>query len=272
MSYRTKLHDGLSAANRTITKWGFDRRKALERARGLRWVSVDRDEYNRQRLASGRPDEFPPGVAREIFRDRSDPAGIASGHYFHQDLLVAREIFVREPRRHIDVGSRLDGFVAHVATFRDIEVLDLRPLSPSVPGITFFQHDVMALDASFRGVADSVSCLHALEHFGLGRYGDAVDYDGWRKGLDGLAEMLEPGGTLYLGVPTGEPQRVEFNAHRVFSLPFLRAVLEARFDVERLDFVTDAGDLVTGVDPYGSAADRSFGVTYGCSIWILRKR
>lgn len=91
----------------------------------------------------------------------------------------------------------------------------------------------MALDPSFRGVADSVSCLHALEHFGLGRYRDTVDYDGWRKGLDGRTEILEPGGTLYLGLPTGEPQRVEFNAHRVFSLPFIRDVLEPRFVIER---------------------------------------
>ena len=91
----------------------------------------------------------------------------------------------------------------------------------------------MALDPSFRGVADSVSCLHALEHLGLRCYGDTIDYDGWRKGLDGRTEILEPGGTLYLGLPTGEPQRVEFNAHRVFSLPFIRDVLEPRFVIER---------------------------------------
>ena len=31
-------------------------------------------------------------------------------------------------KRHVDIGSRLDGFVAHVASFREIEVLDIRPL------------------------------------------------------------------------------------------------------------------------------------------------
>ena len=237
----------------------------------MRWVRADRDEFNRQRLASEAPGDFAVDWRCEAFADRSSQAGVTAGHYFHQDLVVAREVFARRPRRHIDVGSRIDGFVAHVASFRDIEVLDIRPLALSLPGIAFLQRDVTSLDSSYNAITDSLSCLHALEHFGLGRYGDPVDYDGWRKGLDGLTEMLEAGGTLYLSVPTGEPQRVEFNTHRVFSLPYLRDVLEARFDVERLDFVTRAGTLVSDADPHGAEAERSFGETYGCSIWILHK-
>lgn len=54
--------------------------------------------------------------------DALEPSGSASGHYFHQDLLVARKVFERQPRKHVDVGSRIDGFVAHVAAFREIEV------------------------------------------------------------------------------------------------------------------------------------------------------
>jgi hypothetical protein len=65
---------------------------------------------------------------RMILEDFADNAGVAKGHYFHQDLLVAKYIFEAKPERHIDVGSRVDGFVAHVASFREIEVLDVRPL------------------------------------------------------------------------------------------------------------------------------------------------
>ena len=67
---------------------------------------------------------------------------------------------------------------------------------------------------------DSLSCLHALEHFGLGRYGDPVDYDGYLKGFDNLYRILKPGGRLYFSVPMG-PQRIEFDAHRVFSMAYL---------------------------------------------------
>src|ERR1700689_4816288 len=63
-----------------------------------------------------------------ILTDYDAEAGSARGHYFHQDLLVASFIHDRNPARHIDIGSRIDGFVAHVASFRNIEVMDIRAL------------------------------------------------------------------------------------------------------------------------------------------------
>jgi len=129
----------------------------------------------------------------------------------------------------------------------------------------------MKPDEQFDAMTDSLSCLHALEHFGLGRYSDPIDYDGWRKGFANLTRMLKPGGTLYFSVPTGQVQRVEFNGQRVFSLPFLRDFLTQEFTVEKLAFVTDDGDLVDEVDPFGDQAQTSFGAHYGCSIWVLAK-
>ena len=258
--------------HRLLATLGVDGRKAIAAARGIPTIRTEHREYERQRAASGRPDEFPITRAYPIYADRFGAAGTASGHYFHQDLFVARQVFARNPKRHVDVGSSVYGFVSHVATFRHIEVFDIRPLTTQVAGITFVRQNVMNLDSEFHNYADSVSCLHALEHFGLGRYGDPVDYDGWRRGLQALTLMLVPGGTLYLAVPTGEPQRTEFNAHRVFSLPFLRGVLEEDFVVESLAFVNDAGDLVPSVDPHSEEADQSLGANYGCSIWVLTKQ
>src|SRR6202044_338278 len=78
-----------------------------------------------------------------ILGDWTDQAGEASGVYFHQDLLVARRIYVAKPQRHVDVGSRIDGFVAHVAVFREIEVVDIRPLASQVRNVRFIQADLM---------------------------------------------------------------------------------------------------------------------------------
>jgi len=75
--------------------------------------------------------------------DRFADAGTMRGTYFHQDLLIAQRIFEAEPRRHLDVGSRVDGFVAHVASFRRIEIVDIRPLRSTVPEISFLRADVM---------------------------------------------------------------------------------------------------------------------------------
>ena len=61
-----------------------------------------------------------------IINEWNDQAGDARGHYFHQDLFVSQLIFSSNPENHIDIGSRIDGFVAHVASFRNIKILDIR--------------------------------------------------------------------------------------------------------------------------------------------------
>ena len=45
---------------------------------------------------------------------------------------------------------------------------------------------------------DSISCLHALEHFGLGRYGDMIDPQGYEKGLFNISSYLTLGGKFSL--------------------------------------------------------------------------
>lgn len=151
--------------------------------------------------------------------DRLMEGGSTKSEYFWQDLLVARWIFDANPTRHVDIGSRVDGFISHVASFRNVEVIDIRPIQDSVPGIIFRKGDVMRWDGIpdiTTDYCDSLSCLHALEHFGLGRYGDAIDPCGYKRGLANMVALLKPGGTFYLSIPIGE-ERVEFNAHRVFD-------------------------------------------------------
>lgn len=64
--------------------------------------------------------------------------------------------------------------------------------------------------------SDSLSCLHAIEHFGLGRYGDPIDPLGYERGIANMAQLLKSGGRFYLSTPIGQ-ERVEFNANRVFD-------------------------------------------------------
>jgi len=256
---------------RFASAWGFDGRTTMQALRSFRTVEADYRELQRQRARSPWAGSFAEGVRYNQYVDRYSEAGTASGHYFHQDLLVAREVFHRAPRRHIDVGSSLYGLVSHLASFREVEVLDVRPVRSIVPGITFVQGDIMNVDTEILGSADSVSCLHALEHFGLGRYGDPIDFDGWHKGLLALHRLVAPGGTLYLSVPTSGMPRIEFNAHRVFSVPLLLDALAPLFTVDQLAIVDDAGDLHTDVAPTSPEGQTAYGSSYGCSIWFLRR-
>lgn len=206
-----------------------------------------------------------------ILTDIKAEGGNMSGHYFHQDLYVARQIFAANPKNHLDIGSRTDGFVANVASFRAIEVIDIRNIQSKVKNISFRQADLMQLPPDLIECYDSISSLHAIEHFGLGRYGDPVDYWGYLKAIENITKMLTPGGTFYFSVPIG-PQRIEFNAHRVFSVSYLMSILTPAFTIEKFAYVNDAGDIFEDVELTDKDAKSSFNCQYGCGIFTLKKK
>ncbi len=59
---------------------------------------------------------------------------MAGGHYFHQDLWAAKKIFKRRPMTHVDIGSRVDGFVAHLLVFMPVTAVDIRYLDSNIEG------------------------------------------------------------------------------------------------------------------------------------------
>lgn len=216
------------------------------------------------------PDDFPFGKFYPCVEDRSQESGTTTGHYFHQDLLVAGKIFKNNPDKHIDIGSRIDGFVAHVASFREIEVFDIRKLSYQIDNIIFKQVDMMDLRLGLSDYCDSISCLHALEHFGLGRYGDPIDSQGHRRGWQNIYQVLKKNGKLYFSVPIGR-QRIEFNAHRVFSLDYLIRMMNGLYQIDSFDYVNDAGNLIKNAALSEETIKNNFSCHYGCGIFELTK-
>lgn len=197
------------------TQLGLDPRRLLRSLQGVPKYCADWWRFRKDYDGSMRL--FP------CLNDWHEEGGDTRSEYFWQDLHVARKIFAAQPLRHVDIGSRVDGFVAHVASFRTIELVDIRAIHAAIPGVVFTQADLMRMPQSMHGYCDSLSCLHALEHFGLGRYGDPINPQGHALGLSNMAKILKPGGVLYLSVPIGQ-ERVEFNAHRVFDPNALNAL------------------------------------------------
>jgi len=252
-----------------LKEFGFNLKKSLRAARGLPIYLKNYRALKRQSQNAG--PAFPFAQPYPCLSDRFEHSGVAKGHYFHQDLLVAQKIFAANPANHVDIGSRIDGFVAHVATFRAIEVFDLRELENNAGNIVFKRLDLMAVLEAYRAYTESLSCLHTLEHLGLGRYGDGLDWDGYRHGFAGLAKLLKPGGVLYLSTPIGRQQRVHFDAHRVFAIDTILALGGKDFELLSFSYVDDAGDLPVDADPLGEAAAVGFGCRFGCGIFELRK-
>jgi len=189
---------------------------------------------------------------------------------FYQDLYVAQQIYSDAPERHIDVGSRIDGFVAHVASFREIEIIDIRQISLSAKNIKVHRMDITKHSETVTGITDSISCLHVLEHIGLGRYGDELNPDGWAVALANLVSMVKQNGRIYISIPVG-PQRIEFNAHRVFHPMTIFNELSRHSTVLDIAIIDDSGVLITcGVDKT-FASHIASKVNYGCLIVTSKK-
>ena len=118
-------------------------------------------------------------------------------------------------------------------------------------------------------ITDSISCLHAIEHFGLGRYGDNVDVNGHINGFNNMIKMLKSGGKFYISFPIGGKNEVHFNAHRVFHHKDIFNWSKGLNDIilERFDFVDDKGKLHLNKN-----LDTDFeGIKYGCGIYTFQK-
>jgi|LSQX01.1.fsa_nt_gb hypothetical protein len=256
----------------TILAWlrafGIDPLQTVAAFRGLPEFIRD---YWRFRRALSREQGNPWALHFTLpcLQDRRAASGTARGHYFHQDLWVARRIYARNPERHIDVGSSIVGLIARLAVFRQVEVLDIRPQPARIPNVIFRQHDLMGPVGEYEACCDSLSCLHVLEHMGLGRYGDPVDPNGYMLAFQSLARMVKPKGVLYLSVPVGNPQRVEFNGHRVFAIQTILDMAKVAFDLSAFSWVDDAGDLHEE-DQTGEASIPA-NVRYGCGIFELKR-
>jgi SAM-dependent methyltransferase len=145
-----------------------------------------------------------------------------------------------------------------------VTVIDVRPLSSAVAGLSFVQEDATSLASFADDSHDSLSSLHAVEHFGLGRYGDPVDPDASFKMMRALARVLKPGGRLYFSVPIGV-ERLEFNAHRVFAP---RTVVDAFASLRLVSFaaVTE-GDALRDPCTFEEVADAYF----ACGLYEFTK-
>jgi SAM-dependent methyltransferase len=203
--------------------------------------------------------------------DKTDQSGKARGQYFYQDLYVANKIFENNPVKHVDIGSRIDGFVTHVASYRKIEVYDIRPLDSDIINVNFVQADLMNPNENLKEVTDSLSCLHTIEHFGLGRYGDPIDIDGHIKGLDQMFHILKRGGIFYFSTQIG-PNTLAFNAHRIFSVRYLLNLFEDKYDLLSFSYIDDKDKFHAEVAITENDINSNFGCKMGCGIFILRKK
>ena len=153
-------------------------------------------------------------------------------HYFYQDTWAFSKIVSSGAKLHVDVASRIDlvGFLTAVC---EVKFVDIRPLRVDLPHFESVNASILGLPFDNNSVK-SLSCLHVVEHIGLGRYGDSLDPEGSAHACRELERVLAPRGNLYFSCPVGKP-RVCFNAHRIHSVAQILSYFS------RLDLVEFSG-------------------------------
>lgn len=150
-----------------------------------------------------------------MLNDKYAAAGTMN-NYFWQDLWAAKLIYKSGIRKHFDIGSRIDGFIAHLLAMDiNVSLIDIREFPGKVENLHTIVDDATSLKQIADNSIDSMSALCSLEHFGLGRYGDPIDPEACFKCFVEIQKKIKAGGNLYISLPIGK-ERVEFNAHRVF--------------------------------------------------------
>jgi hypothetical protein len=256
-------------AIRTILREsGFRKARFISAIRA--WPSYVEDRRKFREALGDSEYGFSWGKELPILTEKGEASG-GLGAYLLQDLTVAKWIRAGAPAKHFDVGSRIDGFVCNVASFREIEVIDIRPAPGEIPGVVFHRCDIMGeCPPEWENSMPSLSCLHTIEHFGLGRYGDPIDPFGHGKGIARLKAMVAPGGMLYLSTPIGT-QRIEFNAHRIFAAATLFGWFADGWEIVRFAVIDDATKLHGDVAPTPAGIAENFGCECGVGILAVRK-
>jgi SAM-dependent methyltransferase len=177
-------------------------------------------------------------------------------HYIYHPAWAARILKETKPDFHIDISSSLH-FCSIVSAFIPVKFYDFRPAKLNLSNLTSEHADLVNLPFESNSI-QSLSCMHTIEHVGLGRYGDPIDPDGDLKAISELKRVLGPNGNLLFVVPVGKP-KIMYNAHRIYSydevFEYFKDLVLNKFslvpDDKELGFINNATKEIADVQNYG---------------------
>jgi SAM-dependent methyltransferase len=187
-------------------------------------------------------------------------------HYIYHPAWAARVVAKINPEKHIDISSTLH-FCTMLSAFVPVDFYDYRPARLNLSDLESKRGDLMHLPFEDNSV-ESISCLHTIEHIGLGRYGDPLDPDGDIKAINELIRVVKPGGSLIFVTPIGKP-RIEFNAHRIYSYEQIQELFK-EVEMKEFSLVPDNfKELGLVANATKELADKQ---TWGCGcFWFIKK-
>lgn len=185
-------------------------------------------------------------------------------HYLYHTAWAARVVQRINPVKHVDISS-YTYFATILSAFIPVDYYDYRMLPVTLDNLHCGTADLYQLPFADGSIV-SLSCMHVVEHVGLGRYGDNPCYDGDLKAFQELSRVLAPGGDLLFVVPIGRP-KIVYNAHRIYSYD---QIIAAFSGLQLKEFSLIPDDKYHGMmkDPDVSIVNSQ---SYGCGCFWFRK-
>jgi len=186
-------------------------------------------------------------------------------HYVYHSAWAIRKLVETSPEVHIDIASQIY-FIATASAVVPIEYYDYRPPKIILPNLKVDKADLSRLQFESNSI-NSLSCMHVVEHIGLGRYGDPIDYDGDLKAINELKRVLAKDGNLFFVVPVGKEAKIQYNAHRIYSY---NQILEyfSDFILCEFSFIKSYGDTSIYKNPTLDIINEE---NYGCGCFWFKK-
>lgn len=187
-------------------------------------------------------------------------------HYVYHVAWASRILAMTKPEVHYDISSSLY-FSATVSAFIPIRFYDYRPANLNLSGLSSERADLLSLPFKDNSIK-SLSCMHTIEHIGLGRYGDPICPDGDIKAISELKRVLSYEGSLLFVVPIGKP-KIMFNAHRIYSYDQIIEYFSG-MKLRQFALIPDnARDTGIMINADKKVADEQ---KYGCGcFWFVKK-
>lgn len=186
-------------------------------------------------------------------------------HYVYHTAWAARKVKEINPERHTDIASSLY-FPGIVSAFVPVDFYDYRPAPLHLSNLTTQHADLTNLHFADNSIP-SLSCLHTIEHIGLGRYGDPIDPEGDIKACRELTRVLAPGGSLIFVTPVGKEAIIQFNAHRIYTYEL---VLKLFPDLELKEFSFAKERGTDGIHEQADPGELQ-NETYACGCFVFTK-
>jgi len=183
-------------------------------------------------------------------------------HYVYHTSWAARKVREINPDFHTDISSSLY-FSGITSAFVPVKFYDYRPAELKLSNLESLPGDLMKLPFANDSI-NSLSCMHTIEHIGLGRYGDPLDPNGDLRAIMELKRVLSKNGSLLFVTPVGKP-RIQFNAHRIYSYEMIMEMFEG-LNLMEFSLVTDSGDFIENANP-----DIVKEQKYGCGCFWFKK-